>query len=185
MPYRRITFHQGGYYHVYNRGNRKQNIFHDNGDYVFFLKKVKEYVLKYNIQVISYCLMQNHFHLLIKQYGEDSVSDFMRDLLHDYVVFFNYKHQLVGRLFQGPFKAREIKSEGYLIHLTRYIHLNPLDIGVSINKLANYVWSSYPEYIGSRNGQLPDFKEVMVDIDDYRGYLLEAIEFRIKDELRI
>ncbi|HBH45986.1 MAG: hypothetical protein A2445_00475 [Candidatus Jacksonbacteria bacterium RIFOXYC2_FULL_44_29] len=185
MPYRRINFYQNGYYHVYNRGNRKSNIFRDKGDYIFFLKKVKEFRDKYQIKIIAYCLMPNHFHLLVEQLGENAVSVFMRDLLHDYAVFFNYKYQVVGRLFQGPFKAKEIKSAGYLLHLTRYIHLNPLDIGVAACDLENYQWSSCPEYIGTRLGTIPDYQDVISGIADYREYLLEAVEFRIKDQLKM
>ncbi len=183
MPYRRINFYQDGYYHVYNRGNRKKDIFIDNGDYFYFLKVLKEYRVKHHIRVVAYCLMPNHFHFLLQQKSDTSVSEFMRYLCRDYAQFFNYKYKVEGRLFQGPFKAREVGTEEYLLLLTRYIHLNPIDIGVEVNNLDHYVWSSYPEYIKTRRGSLPEFFDVIRNVENYRQYVLEGVEFRNKDKL--
>ena len=184
MPYRKVNFYPTGYYHVYNRGNRKNKIFFDKGDYVYFLTKIKHYKAEYRIRIIAYCLMPNHFHFLIQQMGDASVSEFMRHCIRDYAIFVNNKYRLEGRLFQGPFKAREVQTEEYLLHLSRYIHLNPLDIGITSEELAVYPWSSFQEYIGIRSGTLPEFDSVVEVIDDYKQYVLEGVEFRIKDELK-
>jgi len=184
MPYRKVIFYPTGYYHIYNRGNRKNNIFFDKGDYVYFLTKIKQYKTMYCIKIIAYCLMPNHFHLLIQQVGDASVSEFMRHCVRDYAIFVNNKYGLEGRLFQGPFKARTVQTDEYLLHLSRYIHLNPLDIGIALKELAAYPWSSYPEYIGMRNGILPEFNFVVDLVVDYKQYVLEGSEYRIKDGLK-
>jgi len=184
MPYRRVEFYKSGYYHVYNRGNRKKEIFHDKGDYVYFLKKLKQYRAENNIRIVAYCLMPNHFHFLLQQKSNTSISAFMMALGRDYAEFYNHKYKAEGRLFQGPFKAQEVLSEQYLIHLTRYIHLNPLDIDEKVSGLGEYPWSSYPEYVGVRSGTLPEMDGVIRDVDDYKNYVLEGSEFRIKDELK-
>lgn len=184
MPYRKVNFYPGGFYHVYNRGNRKKDIFFDKGDYVYFLKKVRQYKDEYEVKVIAYCLIPNHFHFVLQQKKGPPISEFMRHITRDYAIFINNKYELAGRLFQGPFKVRAVESEAYLLHLTRYIHLNPLDIGVQKELLATYPWSSYLEYIGVRHGSLPEFSSIIEGVENYEEYVLEGVEFRIKDGLR-
>ena len=91
--------------------------------------------------------MPNHFHLLIKQTSDRAIEGFMRSLLTRYSVYFNKRYNRVGSLFQGPYKAVIIDNESYLLHLSRYIHLNPSEY--TKNLLDTY--SSYPEYLGKRN----------------------------------
>jgi len=150
MPYRDVAFVKGEYYHVFNRGNRKEDIFRDDQDKRIFLRRVKEYKDEFFIVVLAYCLMPNHFHLILRQGGGGSISKFLQKALLSYSVYFNKKYDIVGRLFQGPFKAKHIAEESYLLQLSRYIHLNPIEL-MSYNQtrsLARYLWSSYPEYLG-------------------------------------
>ncbi len=162
-------FQIGMPYHIYNRGNRKGNIFLDTKDYLRFLKKLKEYKEKYAIEFMCYCLMPNHFHFLLRQKENGAITKFMLSLCTSYSKYFNLKHNYVGRLFQERFRAKIVETDEYLLHLSRYIHLNPLsdninelnfsspstlgvDQGRIIKKITSYPWSSYREYRDSFNG---------------------------------
>lgn len=164
-----------GYYHVYNRGVNKQNIFENNQDYAVFLNYLKEAlspntipINKVEVQVngiaflkpkrqpknfcnklvlIAYVLMPNHFHLLIKQNEKDSMEKFMRSISTRYSMYFNKVYKRIGPLFQGVYKAVNIEDDNYLLHLSRYIHLNPKPLFSDLTK----AYSSYPEYLGVKN----------------------------------
>lgn len=116
------------------------------------------------VDILCFSLMSNHYHLLIKQVAENGISLFMHRLGTAYTNFFNIKYERGGSLFQGPYKIRLVNSERYLAYLSKYIHLNPLEIiepdwqtsGAKDRKRANdfldnYKWSSYLDYIGIKN----------------------------------
>lgn len=159
------TFRAGYHYHVYNRGDNKEPIFLDDSDYVNFLQRLKVSMgiptpSKLRIQpfpagsftILAYCLMPNHFHILIKQELEHSIAKLLQRVLTSYVKYFNAKYERVGNLFQDTFKAKVVDNDTYLTYLSAYIHNNP-------DKPSSYAYSSFPEYVGSRNGNLcrPDF----------------------------
>jgi len=154
--------YQGGYFHVYNRGNRKQNIFLEKEDYLKYLEKLREYKKKYNISIICYCLMLNHIHLLVRQDSDIPVYKFMHALHTSYSIHINRKYNKIGHLFQGKYKQKEVDKDEYLLQLSSYIHLNPVVDGL-VEKLENYQWSSYPDYIGIRQGTLCDKKSILSD----------------------
>ena len=178
MPARNTVklYLENTFYHVYNRGVESRDIFSDNQDYKTFLSYTKRYLTKTaqnevqprwrsdvvdKLQLVSYCLMSNHFHLLLKQKTTDGMTIFMKTLMNSYVKYFNQKYKRVGGLFQGVFKAVQIIEEPYLLHLTRYIHLNPLDVnGMTFDRLENY-YCSYGEYIGKRNTQWVHTEEIL------------------------
>mgnify|MGYP001791863816 CR=1 FL=1 len=107
------------FYHVYNRGNRKQNIFLQPRDYSRFLERMRDYKDEFGVSVLSYCLMTNHFHFLVKQETELPITFFMLRLGTSYAKYFNIKYGEVGSLFQGRFKAKIIETDEYLLHLSR------------------------------------------------------------------
>src|SRR3989344_3287621 len=149
-------FVENGYYHLYNRGVEKRNIFLDDQDYNVFLGYVKRYLepqkgtdplnksLANEVELLAFCLMPNHFHLMVKQSTRDGITKFMRALCTNYSMFFNKKYERVGTLFQGRYKGILISNDAYLLHLSRYIHLNPLKLG-SVPKF--YKFSSYGYYL--------------------------------------
>lgn len=179
MPSRHIvkTYVKDGYYHVYNRGVEKRIIFEDEQDYKVFLNYLKGYVTPIDkigikktftlqgltfkgvarqpknysgkIEILVFCLMPNHFHLVIKTLTEDSLKKFMQSLMTRYTIYFNKKNDRVGSLFQGTYKGVLVSDENYLLHLSRYIHLNPSEI---TNNLESY-YSSYGNYLGLRRAQ--------------------------------
>jgi putative transposase len=172
------VYAENGYYHLYNRGVEKRNIFLDEQDYKVFLHFLKRYLtqppespgqvkpgwrsdLYDKLILIAYCLMPNHFHLMVKQLTKEAIVEFMRALSNSYIRYFNEKYKRVGSLFQGRYKGVLVKNESYLLHLTRYIHLNPLELdsssegeevrpGDRSDLLRNYPFSSYKEYLGKQ-----------------------------------
>lgn len=176
MPYRKTPFSENSYYHVYNRGVEKRDIFLERGDYEIFLDILhfyirprekdktrpvlarKEYLprlgmFEKKIKVISYILMPNHFHFSLYQAEKDDITQLMRRMGTAYSTHFNRKYDRVGPLFQGRFKAKLIESEECLLHLTRYHHRNAQDI-VTRTGLVSYPWSSYREYLNLRRDKL-------------------------------
>lgn len=166
---------EGGIYHIYNRGVEKRNIFEDEYDYRVFLNCLKEALLTPeklskvpvevtlkgvsfkgipksvknfcgNIELLAYCVMPNHFHLLVKQQSDHVIDSFMRSIATRFSMYFNKRRRRVGALFQGSYKAANVDSDERLLHLSRYIHRNPLKIGASL--LNDY--SSYSDYLGIR-----------------------------------
>lgn len=154
MPYRESIFFAGGYFHVFCRGNEKRDIFLEAKDYQRLLRKMEEYKIIHRVSIICYCLMPNHFHLLLRQNTINPLSSFMHRLTVSYSMYFNRRYDRVGHLFQGSFKAKLITKDEYLLHLSRYIHLNPRKITGSIPKLENYPWSSYSEYLSRNNREI-------------------------------
>ena len=112
------------FYHIYNRGINSCKIFESEQNYLFFLEKFSKY-MNGVIEVYAYCLMPNHFHLLLFQYSQDGVQKLMRRVMTGYAMYFNNRYDRVGSLFQGPYKASHITKDSYLLHISRYIHLNP------------------------------------------------------------
>lgn len=143
---------ENGYYHIYNRGAGKSEIFLDDQDYRAFLHFLKKYLdpksehsLDSELKLLAYCLMPNHFHLLVHQSTRDGIIKFMRSLATSYSMYFNNRYERSGTLFQGVYKAVIIETEVYFLHLSRYIHLNPRDLSES---WVNYPYSSYKAYLG-------------------------------------
>lgn len=153
------NFIQGGFYHIYNRGIRKQDIFIEKKDYQRYLDRMIEYKDRHHVSILAYCLMPNHVHLLIRQNGPEPASQFIQRLHTAYTMYFNKKYNLVGHPFQSRFKAKIITKDEYLMHLSRYIHLNPQKL---VSKLPAYKWSSYPDYIkGNSDRGLVETKFVL------------------------
>lgn len=144
------------------------------------------------VEIIAYCLMPNHFHFLLRQERDGGVIEFVRKLCNSYAKYFNIKNTRVGSLFQGEFKAVHVSTEEQLIHLSRYIHLNPL-VGYVTADLVSFKWSSYREFTGgdrtricskeiilSHFKSVEEYKEFIMDQEDY-GKKLEFIKHQIID----
>lgn len=161
-------FFNSGYYHIYNRGVEKRSIFMDSWDYSRFMETLDFYrkspqpqklsdfrrsLLKLErindkkelVKIFVYCLMPNHFHLLIQQLAEGGITNFLRNVTNSYTRYFNTKHNRIGPLFQGTFKAKLINTDEYLLQVSKYIHRNPLKL--SSDPLRSYHYSSYNNYL--------------------------------------
>jgi putative transposase len=147
----------GAIYHVTCRGNERKEIFRDNSDRKRFLEILIISQEIYNVEIFSYVLMKNHFHILLKtELG--NLGEFMRHFNISYTSYFNRRHRRIGHLYQGRYKSMLIESEKYLSMVSRYIHLNPVRTKVMIKKsgqeklsyLMQYKWSSFTGYINKR-----------------------------------
>lgn len=177
----RITFEQG-FYHVYNRGLNKQTIYTDADDYQKFLSILADLKTKlgFDLQIYTYVLMPNHFHLLI-QTLKTPLATIMRSLTVRYVLYFNRKYERVGIMFQNRFKSKLCQKDRYFLGASRYIHLNPIAAGLAAD-LASYPWSSYQELFGNSDRHIIDKVEVKRLIgeshkeqDEYKRFLMEGV----------
>lgn len=183
------------YYHIFNRGVEKRPAFKNVRDYQRFLGTALFYrhnqKLSYatfqrlgpkaqmvyrqtnpeglsnqRVRIAAYCLMPNHFHFLLKPIEPAGVTKFIADVANSYTKYFNIKNERTGYLFQGTFKAKEIRSEPSLLQLSRYIHLNPALPSKTnpeglLKWLEGYPHSSYPEWVGLREPYLIDKEEAV------------------------
>lgn len=152
---RKIHFQKGSYYHVYNRGCNRGNIFRSKENYKFLLRRVREYLDEFQVTVVAYCLMPNHYHFLLRQNSEVPISTFVQAVFNSYSKAFNKMFKRSGTLFESPFKSIHVVDKNYLVHLCRYIHRNPLQAKL-VDDLEEWEFSNYPEWISKRTGQLFD-----------------------------
>ncbi len=139
------------YHHLYNRGVNGQNIFLDEEDFGYFLRKAKKIKEKYFISVICYCLMPNHFHFFVKQVKDfPTVGNFISDLTNAHTKFFNKKLKRVGVLYQGPTKSKSISNEEYFLWLCKYILNNPVRAKL-VKDPMEWKYSSAGEYFETSN----------------------------------
>lgn len=184
MSGRKTVLATGEIYHVFNRGISSQPTFFDNRDYQRFLnafhyyqnreppmklslfltssrenrEKFMQSILKSDFLVdnISYCLMPTHFHFILRQLEDGGISHFISNLTNSYTRFLNTKQKRSGPFFQGRFKAVRIETNEQLLHVSRYVHLNPLTsfLVKNVEDLENYFYSSFPEYLGKTKREL-------------------------------
>lgn len=201
MPSKNVVrqYVENGYYHVYNRGVEKHRIFEDHDDYKKFLYYISIYLspadilhtqepllranlVKNNLsgeaQLLAYCLMPNHFHLLLKQNTKEATTRLMRQLINAYTLCFNRRHNRVGSLFQGVFKAIRVENEQYLLQLSKYIHQDPLQINAS---LEDFTWSSYKNYLNEPSPEWLKAQEILSYFNEEKPQL--SYKKFVEDEL--
>jgi len=136
----------GAFYHVTSRGNEQKDVFKSQQDREKFLSYMESAVVRYGAVVHTWCLMSNHYHLLLET-PLGNLSQIMRHINGAYTTYFNVKRKRAGHLFQGRYKAILVEADAYALELSRYIHLNPVRAGM-VAKPEHYQWSSYRTYIG-------------------------------------
>lgn len=177
-------FISGSFYHIYNRGVEKRKIFMDKWDHLRFLETLDFYrkspvpmklsdfrrgVIKLKkienqtelVRIYCYCLMPNHFHLLIQQLSDSGISEFLRRVADSYTRYFNTKYERVGSLFQGVFKAKLVETDEYLLQVSKYIHRNSFPLDEWEGRV--YPYSSYPYYLSGE-------QHLFCDIDFILSY---------------
>lgn len=183
----------GQYYHVFNRGNAKQIIFPNPEDYKFFILRLKlnlypldndensvriQKLPPNSFSLVSYCLMPNHYHLLIRQNGDTPTSKLITKVCTSYSKYFNKKYGRIGHVFQDKFKQVTITENNYLNWLSCYIHQNP-KVARLVSNLEDYQWSSYNYYINGE-GDLPCDKEPILcqfkNTQDYKCFVNESYD---------
>ncbi len=190
MPYRRTSFSPAEFYHIYNRGNNKGRIFFERENYLFFLRIFLKYFPQSIVETHAYCLMPNHYHLLVRLSCASEISVRMRCFGISYSKAVNVRYGRSGHLFQGRYNAKHIDSNEYLLHLSRYIHLNPV-MAKLVSKPEDWEFSSYKNYIclaDTRNlndlGNCICTEEILSqfsDATDYKEFVESFAEEKMKE----
>jgi putative transposase len=154
MPRKGRKKSRSGVYHIMMRGINRQTIFEDDEDRHKFLETLKKYKDISGYQLYSYCLMDNHVHLLMREI-EEPIAKSIKRISSSFVYWYNLKYERVGHLFQERFKSENVENTSYFLIVLRYIHQNPLKAGLA-NSVWESKWTSIYEYV---------HKEEMVDID--------------------
>lgn len=214
MPGRDVPLVNGEIYHLFNRGNEKHDIFIQPRDYRRFKRTLYYYQFQgpkpkfsnfglFNLQffnptpenrlvkVFCYCLMPNHFHLLVQQLKDNGISTFLSQISNSHTKYINTKYNRVGSLLQGTFKSVLVENDEQFTHISRYIHINPKVAGL-VERLDQYPWSSYEEYMHSKGsicsteeilnyfGSAEKYKQFLDDQIEY-GEMLEVIKHQLVD----
>ena len=135
----------GAVYHVICRGNNRQAIFRDDADRKRYLEKLSLYCQEKNVDLLSYCLLSNHVHLLVET-PKGNLSKMMQAFQTSYTVYFNKRHGRTGHIFEQRYKARVVDKDNYLLQVSRYIHLNPVSARI-VKRPQDFRWSSYGSYL--------------------------------------
>lgn len=190
MPYRQISFQNESFYHVFNRGVEKRKIYTLKKDYERFLETLKYYQyagpkprfsmkdrfnftkIQHNkkiVEIVCFCLMPNHFHILLRQLEDGGVQEFIRKVSNSYTKYFNIKNDRVGHLLQGNFKSVPIETDEQLLHVSRYIHLNPY-VAQLVNDLKHYQFSSYLEFVELSKDKICSSEHILSFFKDQGSY---------------
>ena len=192
MPVKKFKLYPGYFYHIYNRVVDNNLLFREWKNYDFFLDKIKKYLLP-EAEILAFCLMPNHYHLLIKLTNQD-YSKAMQKLALSYVVAYNRIYSRKGRLFSSPYQRIHIKNPMYLLELSRYIHLNPIKAGLSKTPL-DWKYSSCAEFVGLKAADFINPTYILDILSDdlsstlaeqhqaYQNYVQEWIDQRERDEV--
>jgi putative transposase len=209
MAYRKIVLATNEIYHVYNRGVEKRPIFLIRKDYLRFVSLINYYrfancPIKFShfkqlsaeernnilarldkeskklVNIMAFCLMPNHVHFLLRQLLDNGISKFMAKITSGFSHYFNVRHERVGHLFQGNFGAVRIENDEQFVHVSRYIHLNPVtSYLIKIEGIDDYDYSSFPEYIGRKSG-FCNTKEILSyfkNADDYKKFVYDQADY--------
>ena len=203
MPSRYIVrnFEENGFYHIFNRGIEKRETFTDKQDYQIFKYYMFVYLAPLNkvlsrhpdipirlhgknlneeLDLIAYCLMPSHFHFLIRLKTKDAISRFMKQLINAYTFYFNKKYQRAGNLLQGRFKSVKIPTDEILLHVSRYIHLNPVMAKLT-DKPENYPWSSYNDFLNNKLKETFIQKQLVLEhfqnLRSYGNFVSDQVDY--------
>lgn len=195
-------------YHVFNRGVNKGRIFFEENDYRRFVDVLRHYKYRTNkysyekyfsirnpssnapgaseviadhrrVEILAYCLMPNHVHLLIKQVVDFGLTSFMHQLFNSYSHYINVKYKRSGPVVEGRFKNVLVDSDEQLVHVSRYIHLNPIVSGLS-SKIDDYEWSSFIAYVSGGSDIVVDCSQILgyfKSTDDYKIFVKDQISY--------
>ena len=214
MPYRKVILAPEQIYHVFNRGVASLPIYFHYRDYLRFIglmdyyrfsntpfsfsqlmslqKEERQIILDglrkenaIHVEILTYCLMPNHFHFLLKQITDNGISTFMRNLQNSYAKYVNIKNERAGPLYQSMFKAIRIETDEQLLHTSRYIHLNPsTGYIVEPEKLEDYKWSSFKDYLKENFDKSQSFvtPETVLNFfkkkQEYKNFVLDQASYQ-------
>lgn len=169
MPRQPRKKSETGIYHVILRGVNRQVIFQDDEDRKTFLEILAHYKQISGYEIYSYCLMDNHSHILFKE-GQEQLHKAVKRITGKYVLWYNKKYERCGHLFQERFKSEPVESDQYFLALLRYIHQNPQEANLP-DRLGNYLWTSYTEY--TKNSKFVNVDFVLAMFSEQRNRAVE------------
>lgn len=191
----------GEIYHVYNKSIAEFVIFNNDAEFLHIKDTVRYYKIenqpikfskigthvddaeqkpsdKKLVEIICYCFMPTHIHLVLKQLTEDGISNFMRHVLNSYSHYFNIKHNRKGPLWETSFKKVLVERDAQLLHLTRYIHLNPVTAYI-INNPEDWKWSSYRDYVFDNKEGVCEYDNVLdIKSEEYKKFVENRISYQ-------
>lgn len=199
--HRKDILTSGRIYHIFNRGVNKQKIFFSEEDYHRFLQVAAHYLtnkkqfshtkkphsdtvseinrIDPKVEILTYCLMPNHFHILVKQLSDNGITWYLQHISNSYSHYVHAKYKRTDPLFEGPFKNILIETDEQLTHVSRYIHLNPIVSGLTKN-LNDYLWSSYSSYTSDEKDPMCMVKSILSyfkDKKEYRQFVLDQVDY--------
>lgn len=174
--------YQGAFYHVIVRGNQRQKVFLEEGDFDHYRRLLISYRKRYSFTLYAYVLMPNHVHLLMEQGGND-LSKIMQGLQQSYTQYFNRQYGKTGHLFQGRYKAILCDRDAYLLELIRYIHLNPVRAGM-VKRADEYLWSSHRTYLEGRSSAWLEVEMPLGCLDRSRKKAVSAYQEFVREAQR-
>jgi putative transposase len=185
----------GAFYHVYSRGVDRRSVFLRYGHFSRFLSTVRlilktgsatersiknqSQALKPGVEILAYCLMPNHYHFLMKQVEDNGISTFMHKLDTSYSKYFNMNSNRTGHLFEYAFKAKSIDSDEELLHVSRYIHLNPV-VAHLVDEPEQWKWSSCREYVDIETKGFCQTEEILASfstIESYKAFIHDQMAY--------
>ncbi|MCM8787450.1 MAG: transposase [Candidatus Omnitrophica bacterium] len=197
----------GQVYHVFTRSIAEFKVFNNDNEFLRMLGAIKYYQyekpklkfsrfmqlkqtthnnIEYNlfsekerlVEIVAYCLMPTHLHFILKQLKENGISIFMKNILDSYSRYFNIKHKRKGPLWEGRFKNVLVEKDEYLLHLTRYIHLNPVAAGL-VDNPENWIASSYQEYIAKSTEKICKYEEILnIEPISYQQFVNDRVSYQ-------
>ena len=176
---------QSGVYHILFRGVNQQNIFEEASDF----EKLKETIAivkqDLHFEIYAYCFMSNHVHIVLKEKTLGDISLIMKRILTKYARWYNIKYGRIGALISNRYKSVPVEIDEYFLHLIRYVHQNPIKAGI-IDKIENYPYSSFKEYINKAELTDTNFLLKMISIEAFIDYHkeIEIMKFRVTDSKR-
>ncbi|MFB0534576.1 MAG: transposase [Anaerolineae bacterium] len=177
----------GHYYHVYNRGCNRQRIFANAGNYLFLLRRAQSFLADYPLSVIAYCLMPNHYHFLLRPEEDRALSRFIQRLFNSYTQAFNKQQGRSGTLFGGRAKSVPVDTDEYVVHLCRYVHLNPVRAGLVAHP-SEWLYSNYLEWVERRGGTLVDrvfVRQYFPTASDYEAFVMSEVDPLLEQRLQV
>jgi len=176
----------GQYYHVYNRGCNRERIFADDDNYAFLLQRARSFLPDYPLSVIAYCLMPNHYHFLLRPDEDGALPRFVQRLFNSYAQAFNRQQGRSGTLFEARAKSVLVDTDEYVLHLCRYIHLNPVRAGLVAHP-GEWPYSSYLEWVEQRDGTLVDrsfVRQYFPTAADFQAFVMSEVDQSLEQKLK-
>ena len=172
-----MRFEDNEYYHIYNRGAHQSRIFFSSENYRYLVGLVRKYAAGYEVRVVGYCLLPNHYHLVLRQDGGGSISKFLQTVFNAYVQAVNRERQHSGTLFDAKFKAKHVDSDDHALQVIRYIHSNPVEAHLA-EEPGDWEFSDFAVWCDLRKPEITDLTlrdAFFKSGDEYRAFVLDNL----------